>query len=785
MEFDELKKNKAFPSPDGGVTYADVYEKVQKYGFNGGGQPGHYSRIQTGVNSTTGELTYSSEHGSSGYAGGGATHIALKKGLQSEQEDDRSSVILVAGGSGGMTGGGAYKTSKTKCYERLGTPGAGGGWGPQAVESDTNGHAGAWHYPLKNEDARLNPYISDVIATMTSGYAFGVGEDGENGNSSFTDIQGCSNGRGGGGGGWYGGFSAKTSIVEKLPNGGTRIQADPNYYGGSGGSAYGNPQFVFYSDDYPNSRLSGSSGSHVGDGRVLIYLEEEIPLATIKSEKDPPFYVGGSLFSGNDFQFTVNYPSHSFGGTVILECELRLLNEFEDESIELIGSSELDDLWDERFNNGETQSIGFSASCPSSWKDMVLTSSSMARCVVRTKIRTMEGIKVVGENAYDFEVRYPDYLQGQKAIPYVSNVEYERIDPLNMPEGWNVCIQNICGYRFSISAGGFNGSSIVRYEYQNTMEISDDEWQETEPVFLIDPVTSTCNIFHFRVIDTRDRISNPFTVYTPPIVPYALPYIDNIQYKRSHSDGSLEDLATYCVLSFDMHYSSCNGQNEAHAYVSYRPFRTETEGWTVVGEYDFSASAMIFGDGLLSTDKSYEIRIQCQDKFHSFERILILDSSLYLIHFKDGGNAVGFGIPATKENAINLSEKWTLYHGDTDVLAKIDEIESRIKSVEGSTLCHYFRTTLPLSGWVASIDGTLSQRINVEGMTDANGSVDLDLTDITSSQYQDISQSWSCVSKVETSKNQIIATCYEGTPYADIPLFIKIEETNLNKISEE
>ena len=177
-----------------------------------------------------------------------------------------------------MTGGGSYTSSKTKCYDRLGFGGAGASWkAPMDEARAGKGSAGCWHYPLKNEDAQLRPSDSDKIATMESGYDFGRGEDGADG-QYFADksIAGIKNGRGGGGGGWYGGFSdeVKAFVNESVS------YYDENYYGGGGGSAYGNKEFIFHSPTW-NSSISSGRGISTGDGRVRLRLKEEIPLATV------------------------------------------------------------------------------------------------------------------------------------------------------------------------------------------------------------------------------------------------------------------------------------------------------------------------------------------------------------------------------------------------------------------------------------------------------------------------------------------------------------------------
>ena len=118
-------------------------------GYNGGGKGGD-------------GFSYYNYAGGGG--GGGASHIATLSGLLSALSSNKNSIIIVAGGGGGG------------CHTGL-TGFSGGG-------------------PSGTTDSRCSP------ATQTTGYAFGQGQAGRNGDHG----SGGGEGNGGGGGGWYGGY---------------------------------------------------------------------------------------------------------------------------------------------------------------------------------------------------------------------------------------------------------------------------------------------------------------------------------------------------------------------------------------------------------------------------------------------------------------------------------------------------------------------------------------------------------------------------------------------------
>lgn len=144
-------------------------------GYNGGGAGGS---------------TYSGSPYGNGAGGGGATHIATKSGLLSSLENYKSNILIVSGGGGGVN--------------HCSTAGIGGG---------INGGVGL--------SSSGTDYSSNG-GNQTSGYKFGLGQ---NGSSKTTGGNCKSEGNSGGGGGFYGGYSK---------------QQDTNAAGGGGSGYIGN-----------------------------------------------------------------------------------------------------------------------------------------------------------------------------------------------------------------------------------------------------------------------------------------------------------------------------------------------------------------------------------------------------------------------------------------------------------------------------------------------------------------------------------------------------------------
>lgn len=162
-----------------------------------------------------------------GSGGSGATHICLQDGVLKDLKNayDNNQLLMVAGGQGGKVG-------------PYGIGGYGGG-----IEG--------------GKPNCLYGGSSSLVATQSTGNAFGLGQTGRNG----TNNDGGFEGGGGGGGGLYGGYAPQN------------LGPKTNHTGG-GGSGYVNLQLVNGETIAGNKSFLSPSGvsetGHAGNGAALI-----------------------------------------------------------------------------------------------------------------------------------------------------------------------------------------------------------------------------------------------------------------------------------------------------------------------------------------------------------------------------------------------------------------------------------------------------------------------------------------------------------------------------------
>ena len=244
----------------GGVQNVELvpgFYKLECYGAqggSGGGLGGYSVGYSHFTNSTTlyvcvggaGANNSGTAYGAGGYnggarggngygsyvaaaGGGGATHIAKEnnRGVLANYNSHREEILIVAGGGGGS-----------------------GSW-YQANYSTYTGHGGG--LSGNNVTARNGTVVQG--GAQTTGYAFGLGQNGRNATNASSGGEGA----GGGGGGWYGGYAQQAT--------GTNTNCV-----GAGGSGYigGVESSIIVNETTYTS--STTSGQHSGNGYAHITL---------------------------------------------------------------------------------------------------------------------------------------------------------------------------------------------------------------------------------------------------------------------------------------------------------------------------------------------------------------------------------------------------------------------------------------------------------------------------------------------------------------------------------
>lgn len=228
---------------------------------------------------------------------------------------------------------------------------------------------------------------------------------------------------------------------------------------------------------------------------------------------------------------------------------------------------------------------------------------------------------------------------------------------------------------------GAYGSTIKEYIYR----IGKKYYTSTSTSLTIEKIgyygTVTVGV---TAVDSRGReVSRTTTI---DVAKYTEPAFSQAQVGRVDSTGQPEDMGTYALFEGGFTYSSCNNKNAVNASVYYKKSTDTT--YSYVGAY--TGGQLLFGNGTIDTDYDYDVLFRVQDQFRTIEKVIRLDSVTFTMHFKKGGESVGFGRPAQRNKAVEVSSDWDLYVGDVNVLDRIENVQRAI----------FF--SVPTSAWTGS-----------------------------------------------------------------------------------
>ena len=607
--------------------------------FTSGGNGGKYSQ--------------SPKRGSNGFGGGGASCVLLNHEAGSlADETVRDAALIVAGAGGGATGGGAYSEASTKAYTYTGNGGSGGN-----AKMQEDGHiSGGYGYGFA-----LTTYPSDHDSTdeLSEGGRYyggniiygqyGIGQSGVNG-SYNGDGKGAENGRGGAGGGFVGGTACQRTKYGSYP-------------GAGGGSSYIRSILLdqtFGAESFAAKYTRASNGqSYEQDGFASIRLHKTHFVSDVTADS-PLCDIGGSVLL-NIHNPVINSVKHrvTFSHAAI-------------ETTEGVSLASGVFMFDEDIPFGIDSYV---LTIPPALANFI-TDSLSATIQINLETYTLEG-ELVGSSSFPLTVKIPGSLIGDNGettimIPTVNISSVESITKLD-DEKINL-VAGYSGHKYTIEASGVYNSTFTKLEYRTNLTSG---WTSfTGNSFEINPVQSGMDTVYVQATDSRGRSGIAQYHFDTPAVQYSIPNV-NLTYYRCLQDGKADSLGQWCYLRGKITGTDIGGTNTITAMGYYR--EAGVENWEPIGSWmmddsqSYDIPAQTFGDGLLNIEKTYEIRFEVVDEVTANTYTFELDTALFTLFWKQGGNAVGFGCPTDKDNAVVLSKQWRLYHGDIDILRKLND----------------------------------------------------------------------------------------------------------------
>ncbi len=215
--------------------------------------------------------------------------------------------------------------------------------------------------------------------------------------------------------------------------------------------------------------------------------------------------------------------------------------------------------------------------------------------------------------------------------PTFTSLNVERVDG-DVPSDWGVYVQNKSQCKATITgASGVYGSTVKAY----SVEIGNTKGNAATLTANL-PNAGTITV-KGTVTDSRGRTFGRTS--TIDVAGYKTPTLDTVKLYRADSSGVENDEGTYIGGVVEFTYSAI-GNNSVNASIEYRLVGA-TE-WTYAGAIS-DGVAFTLGNGNLSVDNAYEIRLGVADKLAWFGKIEYLPTGFTLLDLRKGGKGIAFG----------------------------------------------------------------------------------------------------------------------------------------------
>lgn len=413
-----------------------------------------------------------------------------------------------------------------------------------------------------------------------------------------------------------------------------------DYYGKSGGyekNESGNQYALVAGDCYPNDVLL-----QVGNSGIPVVLTQEGP-SSVRLMK---------LTSSSTYTWTVTYDVQATASDATYTNPVVAGNNMTinitNSAISTSTLSHRIDFAIGNYSDYVNLNVGVTSTTyivPSGWVNAI-TGSDSGICTMT--LSTYSSGTFVGSKSYSVTIQVPSSMK-----PTIGSVTTTRIDN-SVPSGWGIYVQGKSGVTITANnCSGVNGSTITKYVISGGMSAT----QSTNS-FTLNPIQSYGTItFTITITDSRGQTaSQSVSIY---VYAYSVPSITNTEAYKCTSNGTRSSSGRYLALKMTATYTTLGNNNSLALRAYYRVMGAST--WTYATALTSGVTTIIGGS--LDPEQNYEVEFVAADSLSTVQRVVDINSVAYTLHFKNGGLGMGIGRINTLDNALQINDGWTIYHG--------------------------------------------------------------------------------------------------------------------------
>lgn len=324
---------------------------------------------------------------------------------------------------------------------------------------------------------------------------------------------------------------------------------------------------------------------------------------------------------------------------------------------------------------------------PLSWLDVIPSSTSGSASVVLDTLDVSGNS--LGTSTHAFTVTVPSSV-----VPTISSVTASPVNSNSVINGWGLYVYGESKAKLNINgAAGKYGSTIKSYSITTSPSVGSSTLSSFTTGTLYGSGTITVTA---KVTDTRGRTATKTTTFYVHF--YSNPYFLSLQSYRCNSSGVQDDAGgTYAYLKAEFDCYDLNSKNS----VTGRVVLSQVGGSYSTSTAITSGTGVILGGGNLAVDAVYEATFTLTDALGEISTYVAeIGSAEYVMHVKNGGKAIGFGMAAGDDETVSFG--WPV---------KMSEPLAISEGGTGATSAALARFAL---GCVASTGGTMSGNLTIQ-----------------------------------------------------------------------
>lgn len=306
---------------------------------------------------------------------------------------------------------------------------------------------------------------------------------------------------------------------------------------------------------------------------------------------------------------------------------------------------------------------------PNAWMNQIPNATS---ALITATLTTYDGSTVVGDQS----VQNVTATVPASVVPSPGSISYTVSNPLAVPITNKSLVAALSGQ------AGVYSSTIKSYTLQCEGYTSQNSNLTVEIITRVPGSATRTLAITATVLDSRGRSAS--TTLNVTVYEWDVPYFSALEYYRCNSYGTKSEDGRYLRIACTYAcYPVTVGSTNKNSITAHTYKIVTKDGSTTIAQGTLSGSAQVVGGGNLSPDEEYYLQLTLTDGVETIVYQYNLYSSAYVIHFRNGGTGVAFGMAADANNTVKINPNWVLIIGNNiDVGAKLADLESRLAALE-------------------------------------------------------------------------------------------------------